>query len=277
MCQFRWKVAGILSTVAAMSLTLSLVWWYILRSEALQPYVTHDWVLDWTETFNGTELDSTKWTIGTEPTPWVTPLDSTVSASNVQVGSSILYLYGNSTDGGYTSARVSSKFTLVKKKVVFRVKSQKNYGVETYIFMTPLAADCPQCLTILLIDNYGDTKGVIFGSVSYGPKWNLTILTESFFVSNIDTAFNDYAVEITDISITLKVNEQAYLTVLKNDTDGDQNYWLFDSTAFNIDMALVVGREYSSRYNYTSGTAPNDTTVFPAVMQLDSIMVYSYK
>ncbi len=276
MCKFKWKIISILIMVVAMAVVLSLVWWFVLRSDS-SGSSAKSWILDWEETFNGTALNASRWTPGTSPLPWITLLDSTVAAGNVEVRNDSVYLMGRYSSGSYTSARLTSLLNVTAQKIIFRILAPKNYGTEVYLALAPMAVDCPKCLSILVMDSYGDTKSVVFGSVSYGSKNNISTITESTFVEGLANSFVEYGAEVTGDSVTLTINGKSFLAAAKNSSVDQQEYWKFGSTGLNIDMGLIVGREYSSRYNYSSGNAPDSTTEFPASIQIASVRVYSIR
>jgi beta-glucanase (GH16 family) len=231
------------------------------------------WVLDWSDEFNGTALDHTKWVeelgghgFGNNELQYYT-----ARPENVRVGGGNLVIEArreNREGKQYTSARIKTAglFERTHGRYEARIKIPRGQGIWPAFWL--LGADCartgwPRCGEIDIMENIGKEPRTVHGTL-HGPGYSgdHAFGKPSSIEADYADGFHIYAVEWEPHEIRWYRDGVLYHTARPALVRGD---WVFEHPFFVI-LNLAVG-------GYWPGN-PDASTVFPQQMLVDYVRVY---
>lgn len=239
----------------------------------------------WTITFSdefegeaGTALDKTKWNqirqgdgFGNNELEFYTDRTDNVSLD----GEGFLNIVAREEkyeNRDYTSGRIEThkKFEQQYGRIEARIKLPTGQGIWPAFWMLGndvLDVSWPDCGEIDIVENIGSEPTIIHGSLQ-GPGYAGENPVRSTYSLPDDAAFSDdfhlYAVEWEADAVRFYVDEDLFETRTPEDLPDDTR-WVFDHPFYML-MNVAVGGNYPG--------APDETTVFPQIMQVDYVRVY---
>ena len=275
----------------AANLALLLVWAAILPSLACAQSKTADqaappgWKLTWSDEFNGTSIDHSKWAFetGNGENGWGNnELEYyTDRPENAYVADGALHIRAvkESFNGfDYTSAKLLSRGLFSQKygRFEFRAKLPTGAGLWPALWMMPqgdVYGSWPTSGEIDITEARGQQPDRVLGTIHYGNRWPRNQHSGETYIlphgQNI-ADFHVYTLEWEPGVIRWYVDDHLYETQRRwfsAKEDGGRNPWPapFDQPFFII-MNVAVGG------NFLSG--PDDTTKFPQEMVVDYVRAY---
>ena len=227
----------------------------------------------WSDEFNGTNLDLTKWTFDTGGGGWGNnELEYYTSrTNNAYVSGGMLHIRAQieGTNGyHYTSARMKTQGLFAKKygRIEWRAKLPAGTGMWPALWTLGTNVDSvgwPACGEIDVIESDGADPTFVQGSLHWGGD---TTGIYNFTGGDSVTNFHVYDLDWTSDSIDWSVDGVVYQT---------QTSWVGSTTAFNNPefflMNLAVGGNYVGNPD-TNSINPS----LPAEMLIDYMRVYDY-
>ena len=243
-----------------------------------------DWQLVWSDEFDGTSVDPTKWTydIGNGANGWGNNELQyyTSRATNVYVASGLLHIVArkevpkyNGFD--YTSAKLKTQGLFSKKygRFEFRARLPQGQGYWPALWMMPrdsVYGGWAASGEIDVMENRGSTPTITGGTIHYGGSWPNNTYTGDSYVfpgGGVATDFHNYMLDWDARSMRWYVDGVLYQTQISWYSTGNPYPAPFDQPFYLI-MNLAVGGNY--------GGNPDGTTVFPGEVQVDYVRVYDY-
>jgi len=253
-----------------------------------------DWELVWSDEFDGTELDSSKWS----PDLWaprkVNDEDQayTDRDRNLRIEDGMLVIEAHKEDyegGSYTSGRVHSagKGDFLYGRFEVRAKLPRGQGSWPAIWMLPsdpykYSTTCkdgedwqgsgtcdawPNSGEIDIMEHVGYQMGHIHGTVHnkayYWVNWEQR--KGRILVDDVDERFHVYALEWSPERIDIFVDDSHYFTYVNEGTGWQA--WPFDHP-FHVILNIAVGGAWGR------AGGPIDDTIFPQRMFVDYVRVY---
>jgi beta-glucanase (GH16 family) len=243
----------------------SLICWCTLLA-------AQDRVLVWSDEFTGNTIDDSKWAFGTGATN-----DNvhyyTSRSENINIVDNVLHIIAlkESYNGfNYTSALIKTKISWRYGRIEARIKLPATNGFVPAFWMLPgddIYGWWPNSGEIDIMEHPTNQVSTIYGTV-HTEEYNLFTGVNPPQGSNIEipdaeTEFHIYAAEWTENQVDFYVDDQLYFSFI-NDHNGSAT-WPFDRS-FYIILNLAVGGGWVGD--------PNETTVFPAIMEVDYVRVY---
>lgn len=250
------------------------------------------WTLVWSDEFNGTSLDRSKWTFdltngesvgnpgwGNNELEYYTDRPENVKVEDGNLVITAIKEQQKYEGYDYTSARVKTKGLFSKKygKFEIRAKAPGGKGLWPAIWMLPeqdVYGTWAASGEIDIMEGWGSDTGKIGGTLHYGGQWPRNMYTgkEYRFANGSTTEdYHVYGLEWEPGEIRWYVDGLLYAT---------QNDWFsisegqpannaypapFDE-AFHLLMNLAVGGNFDGN--------PTADTAFPAQMKVDYVRVY---
>lgn len=249
-------------------MTLGVVCWNTCGS-CIEPEAIN-WELFWSDEFDGNAIDPTKWTHEIGASGWGNNewqfYTNSISNSIVSDGLlSIVALEQQFNGAGYTSARMitKDKFEVEYGKIEARMKLPLGQGIWPAFWM--LGANIsevgwPQCGEIDImehVNNEMETHGTVhwnnFGSHNYIGSSTPTTPDE----------WHTYGIIWDENKIQFYVDEVFYYQF---DYSPNNNSEAIFTNPFFLLLNVAVGGNWPGY--------PDNTTVFPAIMQVDYVRVY---
>ncbi|MCG1021793.1 carbohydrate binding domain-containing protein [Sutcliffiella horikoshii] len=255
-----------------------------------------DWQLVWEDNFDGSELDSSKWSYDTG-NGFVQPDGNYVPGwgneelqyyqeGNVTIEDGKLVLTGKNETASdergtynYTSGKVHTqgKFSQKYGKFEARIKLPAGQGYWPAFWMMPEKdkyGGWAASGEIDIMEAAGARLNKIGGAIHYGSQWpnNTYTAKDYYFGEGSDiTDFNVYSVEWEPGEIRWYVNGELFQTLNNWTSLNAENGTKFAYPApfdqeFYIILNLAVGGWY--------GGNPDDSTEFPGKMEVDYVKVY---
>jgi beta-glucanase (GH16 family) len=232
------------------------------------------WQLVWSDEFDGTALDTTKWSIdigngfGTGQQDYDTDRPENVSVAN---GLLALSARQESYAGqSYTSGRIetSGHFTQAYGRFEASIQIPQGQGMWPAFWLLGddyAQAGWPQCGEIDVMENRGADPTSVVGSL-HGPGGdNVTAGYTLPSGASFSDGFHQFAVEWEPGVVRWYVDDTLYET-RSSDTFPRSQPWVFDHPFFVI-LDLAVGGQF--------GGNAGASTPFPQSMQVDYVRVYS--
>ncbi|MDX1419953.1 MAG: glycoside hydrolase family 16 protein [Rubricoccaceae bacterium] len=257
------------------------------------PEATPDgWALVWSDEFDGTALDTTKWDIQLGDgcaegiCGWGNGEFQNYQAENVSVGGGTLTITARQTledvdddgvvDSTYTSARIR---TLGKGDWTygrFEVKAKLPTGQGLWpaiwlLFSEPTYGEWAASGEIDIMEAVGSEPGEVFGTLHYGDTFPGNVFSGEEFQLAAGTFADDFFVFIVEWEegeIRWYINNVLYQTQTSEDwfVEGVDNPNAPFDHAFHMILNVAVGGNLPG--------APDATTVFPQAMEVDYVRVY---
>jgi beta-glucanase (GH16 family) len=228
------------------------------------------WQLTWSDEFNGTALDTTKWSYDTGDSFGTGQLDvDTMDPANVSVSGGQLNLTARYDGQTYTSGRIETNGHFSQKYGRFEARIQIPQGVGMWPAFWLLGTDYgtvgwPQCGEIDIMENRGADPTTVVGSF-HGPGGDDK--TAGYKLpggGSFSAGFHTFAVEWEPGVVRWYADDTLYETQ-SSDLLPRTEPWVFDHTFFVI-LDLAVGGKFG----------PTDaTTVFPQSMLVDYVRIYA--
>jgi len=236
--------------------------------------------LVWSDEFNGTQVDLTKWSFETGTgcdislCGWGNNELQYYKSQNATVSNGILSITAKKervNGSTYTSARMKSllKGDWTYGRFEARIKLPSGDGLWPAFWMLPsdnFYGGWPASGEIDIMENISSTPNTVLGTLHYGSSNSTHQYTGSSFTLNSGTfadAFHNFAIEWEPGTIRWFVDDVLYQTITSSDISPEN--WPFDKRFFFI-MNLAVGGNLG-------GTV--DPNIFPQSMQVDYIRVYA--
>ena len=259
----------------------------LLLLEGLNPAVDGATNLVWSDEFNGTAVDTSKWKfdIGTGP-PYPGWGNSeleyyTSRTQNVYVANGLLHIVARqeSFEGAsFTSARLKNEGSGATKygRFEFRAKLPAGLGYWPAIWMMPqnsVYGGWPRSGEIDVVENRGTAPTKVQGTIHYANADGGRASSRGIFMfpsGDAVTNFHTYALEWTSKAISWSVDGQVYQTQTNWSTRAAAFPAPFDQP-FYIIMNLAVGGGFIG--NPPAGSIIANT-IFPGEMQIDYVRIY---
>ena len=244
-----------------------------------------DWQLVWNDEFNGTAVDTNKWTydIGTGPPypGWGNQELQyyTSRPQNVYVGGGTLHIIARKESyagSAYTSARLKTlgRFSKLYGRFEFRARFPQGQGYWPALWMMPrdsVYGGWAASGEIDIFENRGSDPRTVIGTLHFGGEWPANTSSSGpsyqFPVNDSVTNFHHYALEWNVNSFRWYVDGKLYQT--------QSSWWSSGGpypAPFNQPFYLIMNLAVGGRF----GGDPDATTVFPGEVQVDYVRVYDY-
>lgn len=230
-------------------------------------------VLVWSDEFNGTAIDLTRWRFGQGASN-----DNlqyyTGRSENAQISGGMLQIIARKESYGgmnFTSALLQTQHAVYWRygRMEARIKLPGSPGFVPAFWMLPeddRYGWWPSSGEIDIMEYPTTQGGTIYGtahSQAHSSFTGTAPLGSTIAVGDAESAFHVYAIEWSPQQVDFFVDERKYFTVV-NEQTGHAG-WPFDQPFFAI-LNLAVGGGWVG--------APTASTMFPAVMLVDYIRVY---
>lgn len=234
------------------------------------------WRMVWSDEFDGTALDESKWVYEVQKPGWVNnELQNYTDhrSENVRIEDGKLIIEGrrdNFEGLEYSSGRIktSGKAGWKYGRMEARIQVPNGVGVWPAFWMMPedMTRGWPACGEIDIMEQVGFEPNSIHASLhSLAYNWkNGKSLTSTLNISEATTDFHVYAVDWFPDHIDAFVDGRRYFTGY-NEGKGD-DAWPFDKN-FYIILNLAIGGEWGAARGV-------DKTIWPRQMQVDYVRVY---
>lgn len=235
-----------------------------------------DWRLVWSDEFNGSSIDESKWTWEVQGPGWVNhELQNYTNRrwENSRVENGHLVIEGRRdwyNGHEYSSARLKTQGRASWKygKVEARIKLPGGWGTWPAFWMMPdnQSRGWPACGEIDIMEEVGYNQDSIHAtthSQAYNWKSN-TQRTAATNVGGVTSDYHTYTLEWYPDRIDMFVDGRKYYTS-RNDYTGD-DAWPFDKN-FHIILNLAIGGDWGG----AQGVDPN---IWPRQMLVDYVRVY---
>ncbi len=244
------------------------------------------WQLTWSDEFNGPNgsgPDASKWVYDVGGDGWLNhEMESyTDRRENVRVehGSLVIearreeYIGGDGIGRHYTSGRVKTlgRFAQQEGRFEARIKIPKGRGVWPAFWMegaNVATVGWPGCGEIDVMENIGHQPGRLYATL-HGPGFEATSRLQSRFDlperGSLGDEFHVYALEWSGKTVKFLLDGKEYGKVVRDTAEHGRNL-PFDQPFFML-LNLAIGGDWEG--------PPDEETVFPAVMMVDFVRVYS--
>ncbi len=233
------------------------------------------WNLTWSDEFEGSSLDTTKW----DPIFWNTPHNSERQAyrpSRATVSDGNLVLTADDTPNGgksYTSGKVESKIANQYGRWEIRAKLPGTQGTWPAIWLLPDTNIYPWPTQgeIDIMENRGNQPNLTSSAFHYGPQWpnNQFMFDEQISsrlgqLDNYHNEFHTFAVEWDPTKIRFFVDDVNYYTLYDQDVGGT----ISNQAPMEVNLNVAVGGDF------LGGAQPNGSSAWPQQMLVDYVRVY---
>ncbi|MFT4622289.1 MAG: beta-glucanase (GH16 family) [Myxococcota bacterium] len=258
-------------------------------SRPVGPFQPGPWVDDtgepiydalvWSDEFDGeagTAPDASKWTYDVGGDGWGNDqleFDTDRTENTRLSGDGILQIVALREEFGgrsYTSARIKTQglFEFETGRIEARIKVPAGNGLWPAFWM--LGADFeqvgwPNCGEIDIMEARGSQPQVIHGTV-HGPGYSGgSGQGASFFGPAFTDEFHVFGLNKSPGRLSWDVDGETFFTLEPGDLPPEAEYWAFDKPFFLI-LNLAIGGNFLEQ--------PDDSTSFPAMVEVDYIRVY---
>ena len=237
------------------------------------------WQLVWSDEFDGTNIDTTKWGFDLGGGGWgnreLEYYTSRTNNARIEGGQLVIEARQESYSGSsYTSARLltKGKWSWTYGRIEARIKIPRGQGVWPAFWM--LGANIstvgwPACGEVDIMENIGREPAIVHGTV-HGPGYSGGNGIGGPYSLPGGAAFADdfhlYAVEWTTNQIKWFVDGQQYFMVTPANLPKGTT-WVFTRPQFLL-LNVAVGGSWPGN--------PKATTTFPQRMTVDYVRVYDY-
>ena len=234
------------------------------------------WKLVWSDEFEGSELDKSKW----DAIDWKTPYNQELQAyhpSRVTVEGGNLVLTADDADYGgksYTSGKVESRWRQQFGRWEVRAKLPGTHGTWPAIWLLPdpTKHPWPSQGEIDIMENSGHQPHLTSSAYHYGPHHSArefkTKEQKTFNLGKLENyhdEFHTYAVEWDKDKLKFFVDDVLYYTI----HDADVGGFLSSQTAPAETLINVAVGGF-----FVEEAPPNETSVWPQKLLVDYVRVY---
>lgn len=264
-----------------MLLKKSLPLLILLISCATISAYAQNWVLEWSDEFDSTEIDTSKWSFqigngGPELPGWGNnELEYyTDRPENARIEDSILIIEARKefySGSQYTSARLRTwgKVDFQFGKIVARMKLPKGQGIWPAFWMLPAKESFtwPTDGEIDIMELVGHEPNISYGTIHYGPVWPNNqnkgcpyVLSSGDFIED----FHEFSIEWKTNSIRWFIDDNFFCQMTPSSLT--PHSWPFNNHPFYILLNLAVGGNWPGN--------PDSTTEFPQKLEVDYVRYY---
>ena len=250
----------------------------------ITPANTNTWKLVWSDEFNGSTIDASKWSLavngnggGNNELQYYTNRSENARVENGHLVIEARKEQFTGQDGTrqYTSARLDSrgKGDWLYGRLEARMKLPQGQGMWPAFWMLPTdnkygawaASGEIDILEAVNTNAAGGNK--IYGTIHYGNAWpnNLHSGVDFTPATNVASNYHTYAVEWEPTQIRWYVDAVLYSTQTKWSSGGGAFPAPFDQKFYSI-LNLAVGGQWPG--------SPDSTTVFPQKLEVDYVRMY---
>lgn len=235
------------------------------------------WSLSWSDEFNGTAIDNTKWgyDIGTGAAQGLWGWGNgelqyyTDELDNARVENGDLIITAreeNFAGSSYTSARMvtRNKFSQTYGKFEARIDLPTGQGIWPAFWM--LRENNPWPGEIDIMEIVGNAPGSCHGTAHWGQVGNVQSMGGVIYAPDWTTNYHIYSVEWWPDHIRWSVDGQEYFA-LDRTMVTPANPWLF-AEDYHMLLNVAVGGQWPG--------SPDASTVFPQEMRVDWVRVYEH-
>ena len=246
------------------------------------------WVRVWSDEFDGTALDTTKWNIvlgdgcdlgeglcgfGNNELQVYTDQNHEVSDGTLTITAR------QEADSSYTSARINTKnkgdWTYGRYEIRARLPQTQGIWPAIWLFFTEdTYGGWAASGEIDIMENIGSRPNEVFGTLHYGAEAPGNVFSGDEFTLAAGTFSDDFfvfALEWEEGEIRWYINNVLYQTQTSEDwytTGSDDPAAPFDHD-FHLILNVAVGGNLPGN--------PDETTVFPQTMEVDYVRVYEWQ
>ncbi|MGC9150897.1 MAG: family 16 glycosylhydrolase [Microbacter sp.] len=234
--------------------------------------------LTWSDEFNGTTLDMTKWNFDLGQSGWGNNELENYTNSNDSISNGILYIIAKlvgpgQTVGSYTSCRIN---TAGKESMTYgriEVSAKLPVGKGTWPAFWMLGSDFgsigwPGCGEVDIMEEVGYDPGNIHGSIHTPSSYGNTVNTGTKMVSSCSSQYHIYGVIWTPVAIRFYIDDPSNIYYTYNPATKNASTWPFDNPCFII-LNLAIGGNWG-------GVQGVDDSIFPQYYSIDYVRVYSF-
>ena len=235
-----------------------------------------NWNLVWSDEFNGSSIDESKWSWEVQQPGWVNnELENYTyrRAENARVENGHLVIEGRHdyyNGYEYSSARLKTqgKASWTYGRVEASIQLPGGWGTWPAFWMMPddFSRGWPACGELDIMEEVGyDQDGIHATNHSQDYNWKSGVQrTATTSVSGATTGFHTYAMEWSASQITISVDGGTYFT--NNNPNTGDNGWPYDKN-FYVILNLAIGGDWGG----AQGVDPN---TWPKQMLVDYVRVY---
>jgi beta-glucanase (GH16 family) len=252
-----------------------------------QPDPTDDgWTLVWSDEFNGSSLDDTKWTpqigdgcdISPDLCGWGNNELQWYQAENATVANGLLTIEARVEAGGRGRNFTSARLRTINKgdwrygRFEARARLPEGQGMWPAIWMLPTVnryGEWAASGEIDIMELVGHQPGRVHGTIHYGGTFPGNRSTGDYIDlprGSFADEFHTFAVEWEEGEIRWYMDGQLYQTLTSWNSTGGPFPAPFDQE-FHLILNVAVGGNWPG--------PPDATTVFPQVMEVDWVRVYT--
>lgn len=241
------------------------------------------WQLAWSDEFNGTSLDSSKWTFdigngvggwGNDELQYYTSRPTNVFVANGFINIVARKEVPQYLGYDYTSAKLKTQGLFSQKygRFEFRARVPQGKGYWPALWMMPqdsVYGGWAASGEIDVMENKGRQTNVVSGAIHYGGSWPNNVFSSAEYTlpaGGVTTDFHTYTLEWSTNSIKWYVDGVLFQT---------RTSWYSDNgpypAPFNQPFYLIMNLAIGGRFDGN----PDGTTVFPGTMQVDYVRVYT--
>jgi len=245
--------------------------------------VNANWKLVWSDEFDGTSIDSSKWGFevngdggGNNELQYYTDRPENAKVEDGHLVITAIKENYKGPDGKsrhYTSARMTTKgkFSWKYGRFEARIKMPKGKGMWPAFWMMPqdsVYGGWARSGELDIVEVIGHQPNLAYGTIHYGDSWpHNTHTGDKFALQSGDFSddFHVFAVEWEEGEIRWYIDGQLYQTQTKWYTNGGKFPAPFDQNFFII-LNVAVGGAWPG--------PPSPETTFPQTMEVDYVRVY---
>jgi len=251
-------------------LRFSLVYFLLFCGYGLMAQCGYELV--WSDEFSGTSLDQNNWSYQTGASGWGNNELQDYTNTNAQLTLGRLKIIADEpTPNYYTSSRIRSKelFDIKYGKIEARIKLPKGQGIWPAFWMLPTCNTFgiwPTSGEIDIMEYLGHQVDRTYVTCHYGESSNNKGQSGNTYIlpnGDFSTAFHVFAVEWSENNIKWTIDGNLVHQV--NSTQVAPFLWPFNES-FHLLLNVAVGGNWPG--------SPDNTTVFPAVMEVDYVRAY---
>ncbi len=238
--------------------------------------------LEWEDHFDGTELDSTLWSVVTgDGCPHLCGWGNnelqyyTSDSNNVRVKEGVLIMEAHKQSRGnlgFTSGKIVTKNKVEWKygKIEIRAKLPTGKGTWMAFWMLPtLNRDIkwPQDGEIDIVEHVGYNPNTVYGAI-HTEKYNGmygTHKVDSIRLKDVKNEYHTYAIEWTKDELKWYVDDKLYNHIYRNGED--EKSWPFNQYNYHLILNLAIGGNWGGKYGV-------DEDNWPQSMEIDYVKYY---